>query len=110
MSAEHEKENVNETDAHERGQSSSSPNHEKGASDQNFQISEVGHKGNDRNHREAAQAHQPDGRAARSHWFDDQTKEIGDAPSGSQFEFGWIYRRSETGHRRERTHNRDSVS
>jgi len=47
----------------------------------------------------------------RSLWFDDpQAKEIGDAASSPQFEFGWVYVRSKTGHRRERTKHRGRVS
>jgi hypothetical protein len=107
MNAKHEKENVKETDALERGQKSPPPHYEKGASDQNFQISQVGHTGNDRKNREAAPVHEP---SRRSGWFDDPTKEIGAPSSDSQFEIGWVYRRTEIGHRRERTKHRGRVS
>jgi len=109
----HEKENVKETDTFERRQKSPPANHEKGASDQKFSIGEihkifeVGHTGNDRTGDAASERVRP---ASRSGWFDDPTKEIGDATSSSQFEFGWFYVRTETGHRRERTARRDSVS
>ena len=116
MCEKHEKEIVKETDALESGQSSPSPDYEKGPSDQKFQnakefIAEwkknlrVGHAHDDRK----GDAPAP-GTSARSGWFDDQTKEIGHASGPSQFEFGWIYRRTQTGHLRERTGHRDSVS
>jgi len=108
MNAEHEKENVKETDTFERGQSSPSPDNEKGAPDKNLQISQVGQLENDR--KGDASARYTLYSSTRSFWFDDQTKEIGAASSGSQFEFGWICRRTETGHRLERTAARDSVS
>jgi len=105
MCSKHEKEIVKEADIVERGQKSPSPDYEKGSRDQKLWISEVGHTGNDRK-RDASACNAP----ARSGWFDDQTKEIGNAARRSQFEVGWIYSRTETGHRRERTHSRDSVS
>jgi len=100
------------------GQKYTAQNHEKGSRDKNIkaqsgkEISQVGHK-NDRK-AGAIAGNEPDSPRdnprSRSGWFDDPTKEIGDAAGITQFEFGWIYRRSEIGHRRERTHNRDSVS
>jgi len=108
MNAEHEKEIVTQTDTFERRQIASSADHEKGPRDQEFPISQVGQLLNGR--KGDASANECKTRVpARSGWFDDATKEIGDAPSRSQFERGWIYRRTETGHRREWTHNRDSV-
>jgi hypothetical protein len=107
----HEKETVKETDVIERRQRSPSPDYEKGSRDQNFQISQVGHTGNDR--KRDASANTPEEyrvSSARSFWFDDKTKEIGHAACASQFEFGWVYRRTQTGHIRERTGHRDSVS
>jgi len=101
----HEKKNVRQTDTFERGQGSPSPDYEKGPRDQKFPISQVGHAHDDRKGDASAQ-----GTPARSLWFDDKTKEIGDASCGSQFEFGWIYRRTKTGHRRERTKPRGRVS
>jgi len=108
MCDQYEEENVFEADFIFGRQSSPSPDHEKGPCDQKFpvQVSQVGHT-NDRTHGRPTS----EGTAsARSGWFDDETKEIGHAPSRSQFEFGWVYRRTQTGHIRERTGHRDSVS
>ena len=106
MNAEHEKEIVKEADAFERGQSSPSADYEKGARDQDFKTSQVGQI----NDRKGEGARSDTGTVARSFWFDDATKEIGAAACSTQFEFGRIYRRSETGHRLERTAARGSVS
>jgi len=111
MNAEHEKETVRKTDAFERGQDSPSPDYEKGASDQKFQISQVGHTGNDRKGDASSEPGITRPRsAARSGWFDDKTKEIGDETSPTQLGFGWVYVRTKTGHRKEWTARRGRVS
>jgi hypothetical protein len=100
--------NILHAKSKQRGQSAPPPNHEKSARDKNFEaekreaISQVGHAHDDR---------KGDGPAAetRSGWFDDSTKEIGGSARRPSFESGWIYRRTETGHRRERSCGRDSV-
>jgi hypothetical protein len=104
MCDQHEKEIVKEADAFERGQSSPSPDNEEGSRDQKLPISQVGQT-NDRK-REGASAQGCV--SARSRWFDDKTCEIG--AGETQFEFGWVYRRTKTGHLRIITHGRDSVS
>jgi hypothetical protein len=99
MNAEHEKENVKEADALERGQSTPAPHHEKGAGDQKFRISQVGHSHDDRKGDAPAE-----GPSARSFWFDDSTKEIGDAPGSTGTPRGWVYVRTKTGHLKKRAH------
>ena len=104
MNAEHEKEIVKETDVIERGQISPSPDHEKGARDQDFQISEVDHTANERK-RDATSGPgitkpRP---ASRSFWFDDATKEIGASPGSTGTVGGWVYVRTKTGHLKKRT-------
>jgi len=99
-----EKEIVKKAHVIERGQSSPSADNEKGPRDQEFPLSQVG-----RSHADRKGDAPATGTPARSGWFDDETKEIGDAASGAQFEFGWVYVRTKTGHRRERTARRNSV-
>ena len=89
------------------------PNNEKRSRDQDREaqkISQVGHTNDRKGDAPAPGGRIACGASARSGWFDDKTKEIGDAASSSQFEFGWIYRGTEAGHRRERTAHSDSVS
>ena len=101
MCEKHEKEIVKETDVIERGQSSPSQNHEKGARDQKFpNFSQVGQPTNDRTHEcPASEGTAPD----RSLWFDDPTKEIGAASGSTGIVRGWVYVRTQTGHLKKRT-------
>jgi len=105
MCDQHEKKIVKETDIVERRQSAPSPDHEKGASDQNFQVSQVGQLLNDRK-RAAA----PCEAAQRSFWYDDPVKEIGVKPGSTGTVGGWVYVRTKTGHLKKRFDNRGSVS
>jgi hypothetical protein len=80
-----------------RGRQSAPPPHnEKGASHQNRKaekISQVGRKHDDRKGdapSEDLPAVESTGSGARSGWFDDKTKEIGDEASDSQSEFRWF--------------------
>ena len=99
MCEKHENEIVKETDVVERRQSSPPPHHEKGTSNQDFQISQVGHAHDDRK----GDAPAP-GTPARSFWFDDATKEIGAAPGSKGTVGGWVYVRTKTGHLKKRSH------
>ena len=105
MKPNHEKKIVKKADTFECRQDSPAANHEKGPGDQKFP--EVGHT-NGRKRDQSAAAGKP--AALRSLWFDDQTKEIGASPCCQVSWYGWIYRRTKTGHRRERTAGRDSLS
>jgi len=91
-----------ETDALECGQSSPSPDHEKGSSDQEF-PKQVGsaHEPKTREWaRSLWRAHSPQ----RSFWFDDpQAKEIGASASSKGIVAGWVYVRTKTGHLKKRT-------
>jgi len=102
MKTERENENVKEADTLECRQGTLAPNYEKGSSDQKFP--EVGHT----NDRKGDGPPAPDAASARSAWFDDKTIEIG--TGWTLVKMGWIYRRTETGHRRERCDGRGSVS
>jgi hypothetical protein len=97
-----------ETHAVERGQSDFAPRDEESPSNKDLEaISQVGHAQlPEKGARQAGGS----GRLPRDlrEWLSRATPTIGqDSSDAAQ---GWIYRRTQTGHRRERAARRDSVS
>ena len=78
------------------GQKHITTHYEKGARDQNFEAekretgSQVERHETPESEALRAESSERNSPGVRSHWFDDKTKEIGNAESDSQAEFRWF--------------------
>jgi hypothetical protein len=82
------------------GQSALAPDNEEGARNQDREVEKISQVGREHDDRkgDAPEPESPsENGPARSGWFDDPTKEIGDAESNPQSEFPWVYRWTEIG-------------